>query len=162
VKELNPDGMYLCDVIGAVPRPGNEWMIDYFRMIGEEVKGNDPLPYMWLTGGVPGWMDWMPLYVEKGVMGPGKPYCGWWIGPDMPYQEVYAYFREHDLYCVCSISDVAMLQGDMAAMEEAIKARAECAKLYPKHGLALGVVDYWTPPQYFDAALAMAKKYGRF
>ena len=58
--------------------------------------------------------------------------------------------------------DDIVLQGDMPAIEEAIKGRAECGKLHPKHYLALGVIDYWTPPPHVDATIELAKKLGKF
>ncbi len=159
-KSLKPDGLYLCDVTGTTPVSTSAWLMDYYHMIGKEVKGGDDLPYMWHETGSPGWLPWMPLFVEKGAVGP-KNFDGWWIGPDMPAEQVYKYSREHNIYCCITISDIKMIEGDWS-IEDDIKVRSAIGKQHPRHGLGIGVVDYWTPPAHIDKCLAWEKKYGKF
>lgn len=166
VKELNPNGIYLCSYMGAIPpkqgKTDNTWFLDCHGRIAKALyESPGKLPYMWHTCGAPGWMGWMPLYEQHGALGP-KSYGGWWIGPDSPFEKVFEYSREKNIYCGCSIDDHKVLDGDWAAVEAALTPRLAIAKQHPKHFCALGVIDYWTPQPSFDRVLDMAKKMGKF
>ncbi len=161
-KSLHPDGCYLCDTTGSTPVATTEWIMPFYTMIGEGVRQGDKNFYQWHTTGSPGWMPWMPLYVKYKAVGPSS-YNGWWIGPDMPFRDVYKFSAEHNLYCGCSVLDTKMLEGD-PTIEDDIKQRCECAKEFKsQHAMqALGVLDYWTPPENFDRCIAWVKKYGKY
>ncbi|TAK33991.1 MAG: hypothetical protein EPO21_11055 [Chloroflexota bacterium] len=167
VKELNPNGMYLCSFMGAFPPKmkniDNEWVLDCHGRIGKAVgpNGEGKQPYLWHTLGSPGWELWMRLYAEHGALGPGS-FGGWWVGPLQPHEQVFAYSREKDVYCGCSIDDHAVLDGDFPKIEELLAPRLKEAKLHPKHFCALGVIDYWTPQPVVDKLLELAKRLGRF
>lgn len=166
VKELNPNGMYLCSYMGVIPpkmrNVDNEWIMDIMGKVGKAVSvGKGKRPYMWHTLGASGWMSWMRLYEPHGAIGPDS-FGGWYVGPEMPFAEVFEYAREHDLYCGCAIDDHIMLNGDWDAIEAALAPRLQIAKQYPKHMCALGVIDYWTPQPYVDKILERAKILGKF
>ncbi|TAK33181.1 MAG: hypothetical protein EPO21_13625 [Chloroflexota bacterium] len=166
VKELNPNGMYLCSYMGAIPpkmgKIDNEWIMDVDARVAREViAAPGHQPYMWHTCGSPGWEPWMPLYLPHGAVGPGS-FGGWWLGPDMPVEECFAYARENDLYCGCTIDDHAVLDGDFPKIEELLAPRLKEAKRYPKHFCAIGVIDYWTPQPVFEKSMELAKRLGRF
>ena len=166
IKELQPNGMYLCSYMGAIPpkmgKVDCSWFLDCHGRIAKALwESPGDMPYMWHTLGAPGWMEWMSLYEPHGALGP-ESYGGWWVGPDMPYEKVFEYSREKDLYCACSIDDHIVLNGEFDAIEAALAPRLQEAKRYPKHFCALGVIDYWTPQPYFDRLLEMAKSLGKF
>ncbi|MFC2018176.1 uroporphyrinogen decarboxylase family protein [Chloroflexota bacterium] len=167
VKELNPDGMYLCSYMGAIPPQmrniNNEYILELTQgKVGPIIsagKGNKP--YLWHTLGASGWMSWMRLYEKYNAIGPDS-FGGWYVGPEMPYEEVFEYAREKDLYCGCAIDDHIMLDGDFDAIEAQLAPRLKIAKQYPKHICCLGVFDYWTPQPYVDRILEMANSLGKF
>jgi len=170
VKEHNPDAIYLCSYMGAIPpkmgkkdkQVDNEWIINVTGKVGTALAAPEgQQPYMYHQCGAAGWEEWMRLYYPNKAVGPGT-FGGWWIGPEMPYEEVHAYSREMNLYCGCSIDDHTVLEGDMNDIEELLTPRAKLAKLHPKHCLALGVIDYWTPHSVFEKTLEMAKRLGKF
>jgi hypothetical protein len=166
VKELNPNGMYLCSYMGCYPpkqgKIDNEWILDCHGRVAKALSlGEGKPPYLWHTLGAKGWMHWMRLYEHHGALGPNS-FGGWYVGPEMPYEEVFEYGREKDLYCGCAIDDHIMLNGEWDAIEAQLAPRLKTAKLYPKHMCALGVIDYWTPQPYVDKILEMAKSLGKF
>ncbi len=160
VKSLKPDGMYLCDTTGCTPVATTEWITDYYTKIGKAVRAGDKNFYMWMTGGEQGFIPWMEPFVKHGAMGP-ESFDGWWIGPYLDYKVVYNFYAKHNLYVGCSVDDRRMMEGD-PTLEEDIKGRCEVAKQHPRHMMALGVLDYWQPPEYFDKCIAWVKKYGKF
>jgi hypothetical protein len=74
----------------------------------------------------------------------------------------YGFARERDFYCGCSIDDHALLNGDMETIEALLATRAKLAKLCPKHSLAFGTIEYWTPQPVFEKAIETAKRLGKF
>ncbi|MBN1317800.1 MAG: hypothetical protein JXA42_20115 [Anaerolineales bacterium] len=167
VKKYEPDGMYLCSFMGAIPpkmgkKVDNEFIMALDGDIGHELA-NPPgeAPFLWHTCGANGWEQWMRLYAPNGALGPNT-FNGWWIGPEMPFEEVFEYSRDMDVYCGCSIDDHTVLDGNMDAIKALLAPRLEIAKRHPKHFNALGVIDYWTPFPVFDGLMEMSKKLGRF
>lgn len=167
VKALNPNGMYMCSFMGAFPpRMGKkvdlEWIMDLYGEVGHALSaaGGTQIPF-WHTLGAAGWEQWMRLYEPHGAVGP-KSFGGWWVGPEMPFEDVFAYSREQDLVCSCSIDDHTVLDGDMGAVEALLAPRLNIAKTYPKHMCALGVIDYWTPQPVFEQTMDLAKRLGTF
>ena len=171
VRELNPNGIYLCSYMGAIPptvKKGgkiidNEWMLDCSAKIGKAVSaGEGKRPYMWHTGAQAGWEQWFHKYADHGAVGPDS-FGGWWVGwENLPYKDIFAYSREHNLYCGNTIDDHIVLNGDFPAIEEQLKPRCEEAKKHPKHFCALGVIDYWTPQPVFEKLMETAKRLGKF
>ena len=166
MKELQPNGMYLCSYMGAIPpkmgKVDNSWFLDCHGKIAKGLRESPgEMPYMWHTLGAPGWMEWMRLYEPHGALGPDS-FGGWWVGWEMPHEKVFEYSREKDLYCGCTIDDHAVLNGDWDTIEAQLAPRLQEAKRYPKHFCAIGVLDYWTPQPYFDKVLEMAKTIGKF
>lgn len=166
VKELDPDGMYMCSFMGCFPpqmrNVDNEWIMDLYGKIGHALSaGEGKKPYLWHTLGAAGWEKWMRLYYPHGAVGPDS-FGGWWLGPEMPVEEMYEYGREKNLYCGQSIDDHIVLDGNFEAIEAQLTERANQAKLHRKHFQALGVIDYWTPQPVFEGLMDMAKKLGTF
>jgi hypothetical protein len=170
VKEFNPNAVYVCSYMGAIPpkmKSGgkeidNSWIADNIGMVGKAVHdhmGKDILMYHLV--GAAGFELWQPLYLERGGVGPGS-FDGWWQGPEMDPETFYGFAREHDLWCGCSISDHTMLDGDPNAIEALLAPRAKLAKLYPKHSLAFGTIEYWTRQEVMEKALETAKRLGKF
>ena len=167
IKALNPNGMYMCSFMGAFPpklskKSDTEFMMDLYGDVGRKLKaahGTD-IPF-WHTLGAAGWEQWMRLYKPHGAVGPDS-FGGWWVGCEMPYEDVFAYARENDLYCGCTIDDHTVLDGDIGAIEAQLAPRLAIAKTYPKHFCAIGVIDYWTPQPVFEKTLDLAKRLGRF
>ncbi|MCL5736765.1 MAG: hypothetical protein M1274_14510 [Actinobacteria bacterium] len=166
VKTLQPNGMYMCTFMGAIPPnlKGNDlsFMPELNARIAKEIIASPgPTPPLWHTGGAEGWELWRDLYWEKGAVGPGS-FGGWWIGPAMDPEWIYGFSAEKDLYCGCSIDDHIVLDGNWEAVEPALAARCKIAKQYPKHFIALGPLDYWTPPANIERLVELTKEAGRF
>ena len=170
-KELNPDALYVCSYMGAIPpkmgKPptevDNSWIADNMGMVGKAVQAHlgKYVPMDHLVGAA-GFEEWQSLYYDRGAVGRPDSFDGWWQGPEMDPESFYGFARERDFYCGCSIDDHAVLDGDMATVEELLIQRAKLAKLHPKHSLGLGVVDYWTPHEVLEKTIEMAKNKGRF
>ena len=152
------DALYMCSMTGAQAVKGNEWLADYWAKIGKALATQVPVVYGY---GFAGTAQWIPIMWERGALGPGS-----WSGGLHDYQCDYKTMidlhREHDLYVSCMTSDKTLLDGPVSAIEEEIKERCEYGKPYPRFSIAIGMVDYWTPPSHLDAAIAAAKKYGKF
>ncbi|MBN1317894.1 MAG: hypothetical protein JXA42_20585 [Anaerolineales bacterium] len=166
IKALEPDGMYLCSFMGAFPpkmgKVDNSFIADINYEIAQDIiAAPGHTPYMWHTIGAPGFELWMRLYGERKAVGPGS-FGGWYIGHEQPVEDVYGYAREKDLYCVVSINEKLSIDGDFDGVREWLKPRCEQAKLYPKHGIGLGPLDYWTPQPYIEKTMEIAKEMGRF
>ena len=170
VKEFNPNAVYVCSYMGAIPpkmgKAGkeidNSWIADNMGMVGKAVHdhmGKD-IPMYHLVGAA-GFELWQPLYLERGAVGPGS-FGGWWQGPEMDPELFYGFAREHDLWCGCSIDDKALLNGDMGTIEALLATRAKLGKLYPKHSLAFGTIEYWTRQPVLEKAIETAKRLGKF
>ncbi len=166
VKELNPNGFYMCSFMGAFPphvkKVDNSWIADLNKKIGEAIiAAPGHTPYMWHTIGAPGFERWMKLYSERGAVGPGS-FGGWYIGHEQPVEDCYAFAREKDLYCALSIDEKLSIDGDFEGVKEWLKPRCAEAKKYPKHGIALGPLDYWTPQPYIEKTMEITKEMGKF
>lgn len=162
VASLDPDALYLCDVTGVSSAKGYEWMLDMWAYISKYVKQGKKLPYMYHWVGLQRWMDWMPHYPTHGALGLGPDqFNGWWVGWDMPSEEIYAFSRDLNVWCVQTVSDLKLLEGH-PDLEGDIKLRCELAKKHPKHGIAFGTLDYWTPWEHLDNFMAWVRKYGKF
>jgi len=171
VKDLGPNALYLCSYMGAIPpkmgKPpkeiDNSWVADNIGMVGKTVQAHlgKYMPMYHLVGAA-GFELWQPLYYERGGVGSPDSFDGWWQGPEMDPELFYGFARERNFYCGLSIDDHAVLEGDFETIEKLLDERAKLAKLHPKHSLGLGVVDYWTPHEYLEKTIEMAKQKGKF
>jgi len=171
VKEFNPNALYLCSYMGAIPpvtKSGgkeidNSWVADNVAMVGREVKAHlgQYIPMYHLIGAA-GFELWEPVYYERGAVGRSDGFDGWWLGPEMDPEHFYGFARERDFYCGCSIDDHALLNSDMETIEALLATRAKLAKLHPKHSLAFGTIEYWTPLPVIEKAVETAKRLGKF
>jgi uroporphyrinogen-III decarboxylase len=159
VKEMGPDGMYLCDISGVVPLE-YDWIVDYTTDIGKTVQAGNPIPMWHELGMMHGWLEWMPSYWNRGALSKDS-FWGWYLDMEVPYEEASAFSREHDIYCCLLVHDKLIVEGG-SELEEDIKRKTAVAKLHPKHGFGLPNIDYWTRPEQFDNAMELAKKYGKF
>ena len=80
----------------------------------------------------------------------------------MDPEHFYGFARERDFYCGCSIDVHALLNADMETIETLLGTRATLAKLHPKHSLAFGTIEYWTPLPVIEQAVETAKRLGKF
>ncbi len=80
---------------------------------------------------------------------------------DFP-QKMLDFHREHDLYIARIGSYQTLLDGPVSAIEDEVKRLLEFGKPYPRFSIAIGMVDYWTPPSNLEAAIAAAKNFGRY
>ena len=171
VKEFNPTAVYVCSYMGAIPpimKAGkitldNTWIADGMGQVGKAVYNHDvgKEVLMYHLVGAAGFEEWQPLYYERGAVGPGS-FHGWWQGPEMDPELFYGFARDHDLWCACSIDDHALLNGDMETIESLLATRAKLAKLYPKHSLGFGTIEYWTPQWVLEKSIEIAKQLGKF
>jgi hypothetical protein len=170
-KDLNPTALYVCSYMGAIPplmKTGgkeidNSWIADNMAMVGKAVQAHNGkyMPMYHLVGAA-GFELWQSVYLERGAVGDKGGFGGWWQGPEMDPALFYGFARENDLWCGCSIDDHALLNGDMATIENLLTVRAKEAKRYAKHSLAFGTIEYWTPQPVLEKSLEMAKKLGKF
>ena len=151
------DGFFWCDFLGMIPLKGNEWMVDDRVKV---LKAISPMAPVTGAPAVPrgGWLDAM---YEGGAYGPGL-FEGNLYGHYDDYKMLIDWSRERNLWCECLPPDTTTLNGPISEIEEEVKIRCEYGKEYNKYVQGIGVVDYWTPQSHIDAAVAAAKKYGKY
>jgi len=157
IEAAKPDALFFCSLLGVIPVKGSEWIVDEFTKVCKALS-----PFAPVTG-APAYphSGWLPTMYERGALGPDT-FRGNLFRTDPGWEKVVDFHRERDLYCSCFTSNKIVLDGPVSAIEEETKNLCEYGKPYPKFAIAIGVVDYWTPPPHLDAAVAAAKKYGKY
>jgi uroporphyrinogen-III decarboxylase len=158
VIDLGAHSMWVCFGIGWLPIKGCEWTLDHHekacKILGPQI------PTI-ITASVPADLQWLPYIMKKNIMGPNA-YVGWVSAQDVDYKKLIDTAREYNLVVASLHSDKTLLDGPMSDLEDEIKARIDYGKSHPKFAAAVGAIDYWTPPQHVDAAMAICKKYGKY
>ncbi len=160
-KAARADGLYMCSMTGAQAAKGNEWLADYWAKVGKALKVFAPQTYLMYAYGFGMAAQWIPILWERGGLGPGN-FSGGLHDYQCDYKTMIDLHREHDLYIASMGSDKTVLEGPVSAIEEEIKHLYDLGKSYSRFSLAIGMVDYWTPPSHLDAAIAAARKYGKY
>jgi hypothetical protein len=158
VADLGAHSMWICYGIGWLPVKGNEWTLDHHL---KAAKAISPLLPTLMTASVAADLMWLPLIMERGIMGPGG-YEGWAAPIEVDPKRLIDYAREYNIYCNCMFSDKALLSGDLPVIEEQVKMLCDYGKSHPKFSLGTPGIDYWTPQHHVDAALEICKKYGKY
>ena len=153
----------------SYPLGGNEWILDYYGTLGKTLskyakeKLGRPIhlsygyPYMAKA------LEAYPIGWEHSALGPaGETWNGGCGGRGEVDLEASAnWHHEHECYMSFSITDPTLENGPISAIEEEMKEHVLKHKHMPK--FAPGIVPpYWTPPEHVDAAIAAARKYGRY
>jgi uroporphyrinogen-III decarboxylase len=158
VIDLGAHSMWVCFGVGWLPIKGNEWTLDHHektcKILGPQIPSV-------LTASVPADLQWFPLMMAKGLMGP-KGFVGWCSGQDIDYKQLIDKAKEHNIFCACLHSDKILIDGPASAIEEDIAKRCEYGKKHPMFAASVGAIDYWTPPAHVDAAMAACKKHGKY
>jgi len=156
-REMGADALWVSAGLGWLPIKGNEWTLDHHEKVCKTVGAQIPVYY---TAGVAADATWLPLMVERGVMGP-EGLKGWVTGGGLQYDKAINGCREFNLHCICLSSDKTVLDGPITDIEADIKMRCDYGKDHPKFSIGIGAIDYHTPQAHVDAAIAAAKKYGK-
>ena len=148
---------------------GNEWILDIYGKLGKALskyakeKMGRPVhlsygyPYMAKQ------LEALPIGWKHGALGPaGETWNGGCGGRgEVDLEKSADWHHEHGCYMSFSITDPTLENGPISAIEEEVKELVLKHKHMPK--FAPGIVPpYWTPPEHVDAAIAAAKKYGRY
>ena len=158
VIDLGAHSMWVCFGIGWLPIKGNEWTLDHHEKASKILGPQIPTI---ITASVPADLQWLPHIMEKNIMGPDG-YIGWVSGQDVDYKKLIDTARDYNLVVASLHSDKTLLDGPMSALEEELRTRIDYGKSHPKFAAAVGTVDYWTPPQHFEAAVEICKKLGKY
>jgi len=155
--EAGADCLVMCSQLGFIPPKGNEWILgDYVRMgkaLGSQVPCSYALTYEKA-------FDWFPAMCEQGAVGSGS-FRGWFCA-DMDYEKAIDLSRVNDVYCCCALPDKVLCYDSVSAIEDETEKRCRYGKSHDKFSIGIAAVDYTTPPENFAAAVAAAKRYGRF
>jgi hypothetical protein len=153
----------------SYPLGGNEWILDIYGKLGKTLskyakeKMGRPVhlsygyPYMAKQ------LEALPIGWKHGALGPaGETWNGGCGGRgEVDLEKSADWHHEHGCYMSFSITDPTLENGPISAIEEEVKELVLKHKHMPK--FAPGIVPpYWTPPEHVDAAIAAAKKYGRY
>jgi uroporphyrinogen-III decarboxylase len=158
VIDLGAHSMWICYGFGWLPVKGNEWVLDHHVKIAKAI--GPQLPTV-ITYTVAGDMPWLPLIMERGIMGPGG-YAGWTGPVEVDYKKIIDAAREYNIYTSLMFSDKALLSGDMLVIEEQVKSFCDYGKSHPKFALGTSGIDYWTPQHHVEAALEICRKYAKY
>jgi hypothetical protein len=158
IDAARPQALYMCATTGAFAPKGNEWLADYWAKVGQALGPQTPVTYGY---GFPMTVQWLPVLWEREALGPGS-FAGGLYDPQCDPRKMLDFHREHDLYVACVGSYKTLLDGPVSAIEDEVKQLLELGKPYPRFSIAIGMVDYWTPQPHLDAAIAAAKKHGRY
>ncbi len=154
-----PDALYVCSMVGATDTTGNEWLADYWARVGQALGSQVPIIYGYGFGLA---AKWIPVLWERGALGPGS-FCGGYHDHEQSdIKTMLDLHRERDLVIASIGSARILLEGPVSAIEEEIRHLVELGKPYVRFSIAIGMCDYWTPPSHLDAAIAAARKYGRY
>lgn len=151
------------------PLGGNEWILDYFvdlgKILSDHAKEKMGMPIHLSHGyafmGMQ--MKALPIVWEHGALGPaGEMWNGGCGGRGEVDLEASAqWHHEHECFVSFSIEDKTLEYGPISAIEEEVKEHVLKHKHMPK--FAPGIIPpYWTPSEHFEAAIAAARKYGRY
>ncbi len=151
------DMRWVCIMPEALPLKNNEWVADFHAEQGKALGSLGPMAY---GSSLARMVEWLPIFWEKGVLGPNS-FCGGHYGTG-DYKKFIDFSREHNLYCSCGISDQIAITGPESAIEEQVKVRCEYGKPHPKFVITSGGVDYWTPQANLDVFVALCKKHGKY
>lgn len=157
-KEMGADVLWVSAGLGWLPIKGNEWTLDHHEKVSRTLGPQIPIYY---TAGVAADAAWLPLMVERGIMGPGG-LAGWATGGALDYKKAVDLAREHNIHCMNLSSDKIVLDGPISAIEEDLKMRCDYGKEHTKFAIGIGAIDYHTSQEHVDAAIAAAKKYGKY
>jgi len=157
-----PDGMWVCQNTGMFPMKGNEWVADQLDQFVKDVKAFAPdmhlsHGYSWLSG----MFEWWDIMYERGAMAPDALDGG--LGGDREaadWQKILDWHREHNLWISIGARNATLEKGPVSDIEEEIKMLYEYGKSHPKFSVGF-IPIYWMPPEFLDAGIAAAKKYGR-
>ncbi len=151
------ESLYMCAMTGAQPPKGYEWLAEYWAKVGQALA-----PKSWnIYGyGYAGALQWLDILKENGALGDGT-FRGGLHDYQCPFKPMIDWHRDNELTLFSMNSDKTLLDGPISKIEEEVKEIVEYGKSYNGFGIAIGMVDYWTPFANLDAAVAAAKKYGR-
>ena len=153
----------------SYPLDGNEWTLGHFKTIGKTLSEHAVsklgekihLSYGYPLMGMA--LKAYPYCWEYGALGPaGELFNGGCGGRGEVDLEASAnWHHEHECFMSFSITDHTLEYGPISAIEEETKEHVLKHKHMPK--FAPGIIPpYWTPPEHVDAAIAAARKYGRY
>lgn len=155
--EAGADCLVLCSYAGFAPIQGQEWILDHYVRIGQALGSQVPC---WYAVTYERALDWFPAMWKRGAVGPGS-FRGWFCA-DVDYRQVIDFSREHDLYCSCALPDRVLRNDPVSVIEDEIRKRCQYGKSHARFSIGIAAVDYSTPPQKLAAAVAAARRYGRF
>jgi uroporphyrinogen-III decarboxylase len=158
IDAAKPQALYMCAMTGAFAPKGNEWLADYWAEVGRALGPQIPVTYGY---GFSMTAPFLPVLWERGALGPGS-FVGGLYDQQCDPERMLDFHREHDLYIASIGSYQTLLDGPVSAIEDEVKQLLESGKPYPRFSIAIGMVDYWTPPSHLDAAIAAAKKHGSY
>jgi len=158
IDAARPQALYMCAMTGAFAPEGNEWLTDTWAAVGRALGTRVPVTYGYAFSMT---ARFLPVLWERGALGPGS-FVGGLYDQQCDPERMLAFHREHGLYAASIGSYQTLLDGPVSAIEDEVKQLLEAGKPYPRFSVAIGMVDYWTPAAHLDAAIAAAKKYGRY
>ena len=158
IDAARPQALFMCAMTGVVAPEGNEWLTDYWTKVGRALGSQVPVTYAYAF---PMTVQLLPTMWERGALGPGS-FVGGLHDEQCDPEKMLDFHREHDLYIACIGSCQTLLDGPVSAIEEEMEQLSGFGKSYPRFSAAIGMVNYWTPQSHLDAAIAAAKKHGRY
>jgi len=133
-------------------------MLDYHLTAGYHTGSQIPAI---ITATVAATMQWMPLVMEKGIIGPGA-YAGWASSAEVGYKQMIDSAREYNNFIETCSTDKILLNGPVSDIEEEVKMICDYGKSFPKFAMCSPGIDYWVPQAHVDAFVAACKKYGKY
>jgi len=158
VIDMGAHSIWTCYGIDWLPVKGYEWTLDHHLKCAKHAGSQVPTV---ITATVAAIKQWIPLIMEKGIIGPGA-YVGWAAGVEVGYKEIIDSARQYNNFVSTLFSDRTQLNGPVSAIEEEVKVQCEYGKSHPKFAINLPGIDYWTPQAHVDAAIEAVKKYGKY
>lgn len=155
--DAGADCLVLCSYAGFMPIEGYEWLMGDYVRIGKVLGSQLPCLYAVTYDRA---LDWFPIMVEQGAVGPGS-FRGWFCA-DMDYKAAIDSSRELGAYCACALPDKVLLRAPVSVIEEETRKLCQYGKSHEKFSVGIAALDYATPPEGFAAAVAAAKRHGRF
>jgi hypothetical protein len=153
----------------SYPLGGNEWILDMYGTLGKTLskhakeKMGRPIHLSYGYPFMAKQLEALPIGWEHGALGPaGETWNGGCGGRgEVDLEKSADWHHEHECYMSFSITDPTLEYGPISAIEEEVKEHVLKHKHMPK--FAPGIIPpYWTPPAHVDAAIAAARKYGRY
>lgn len=148
---------------------GNEWILGYHAKLGKtlsqyaEEKLGRKIHLSYGYGFMGKALQAYPKMWESRALGPaGETFNGGFGGRGAVDLEAAAnWHHTHECYMSFTIEDHAMEFGPVSAIEEQMKAHVLNHKHMPKF-VPSAKATYHTPQVHIDAAIAAARKYGRY